>query len=124
MVSITASKAPARHPRSNDPWFEFFFGDRLSQQPQVGLGSGVIASADGYLLTNNHVIEGADDIEVMLSDGRRGRAKVVGSDPETDVAVLKIELDRLPSSPSARPRTCRSATWCWPSATRSASARR
>ena len=96
VVSITASKAPARHPRSNDPWFEFFFGDRLSQQPQVGLGSGVIASADGYLLTNNHVIEGADDIEVMLSDGRRGRAKVVGSDPETDVAVLKIELDRLP----------------------------
>jgi len=96
VVSITASKAPARHPRSNDPWFEFFFGDRAPQQPQMGLGSGVIASADGYLLTNNHVIEGADDIEVMLSDGRRGRAKVVGSDPETDVAVLKIELDRLP----------------------------
>jgi Do/DeqQ family serine protease len=96
VVSITASKAPARGPRSNDPWFEFFFGDRLPQQPQMGLGSGVIASPDGYLLTNNHVIDGADDIEVTLGDGRRGRAKVVGSDPETDVAVLKIELDRLP----------------------------
>jgi Do/DeqQ family serine protease len=56
----------------------------------------VIATADGFLLTNNHVIDGADDIEVQLSDGRKAQAKVVGSDPETDVAVLKIDLDRLP----------------------------
>ncbi len=62
----------------------------------MGLGSGVIVTADGFLLTNNHVIEGADDIEVQLSDGRKAQAKVVGSDPETDVAVLKIDLDRLP----------------------------
>jgi serine protease DegQ len=97
VVSITASKAPLRHPRSNDPMFRFFFGDRSApQERQVGLGSGVIASADGYLLTNNHVIEGADDIEVMLADGRQARAKVVGTDPETDIAVLRIELDRLP----------------------------
>jgi Do/DeqQ family serine protease len=62
----------------------------------VGLGSGVIVSPEGYLLTNNHVIEGADDIEVMLPDRRQVRAEVVGTDPETDVAVLKITLDKLP----------------------------
>jgi len=99
VVSITASKAPARGPRSDDPLFEFFFGGhgRLQREPQVGLGSGVIVSPQGYLLTNNHVIDGADDIEVMLADGRQARAKVVGTDPETDVAVLKIELERLPA---------------------------
>jgi len=99
VVSITASKAPARGPRSDDPLFEFFFGGhgRLQREPQVGLGSGVIVSPQGYLLTNNHVIDGADDIEVMLTDGRQARAKVVGTDPETDVAVLKIELERLPA---------------------------
>jgi len=99
VVSITASKAPARGPRSDDPLFEFFFGGqgRLQREPQVGLGSGVIVSPQGYLLTNNHVVDGADDIEVMLPDGRQARAKVVGTDPETDVAVLKIELDRLPA---------------------------
>jgi serine protease DegQ len=98
VVSITASKTPERNPHAEDPWFRFFFGDQAQrqQQPQVGLGSGVIVSADGYLLTNNHVIEGADDIEVQLSDGRQARAKVVGTDPETDVAVLKISLDKLP----------------------------
>jgi Do/DeqQ family serine protease len=99
VVSITASKAPARGPRSDDPLFEFFFGGhgQLQREPQVGLGSGVIVSPQGYLLTNNHVIDGADDIEVLLPDGRQARAKVVGTDPETDVAVLKIELDRLPA---------------------------
>ena len=100
VVSITASKAPPRNARTEDPVFKFFFGDRDHQsraEPQVGLGSGVIVSTQGYLLTNNHVIDGADDIEVMLTDGRQARAKLVGTDPETDVAVLKIELDRLPS---------------------------
>jgi serine protease DegQ len=97
VVSIAASKAPQRTPRSEDPWFRFFFGDgALQQQPQVGLGSGVIVSADGYLLTNNHVIEGASDIEVQLSDGREAKARVIGSDPDSDVAVLRIKLDRLP----------------------------
>ena len=99
VVSITASKAPVRSPHGNDPWFQFFFGDRarqLQQEPQIGLGSGVIVTSDGYLLTNNHVIEGADEIEVQLADQRRAKAKVVGTDPETDVAVLKIALDKLP----------------------------
>ncbi|MCV2421716.1 S1C family serine protease [Paucibacter sp. DJ2R-2] len=100
VVSITASKAPSRANENADPWFRFHFGPRgrgqQSERPQTGLGSGVIVSADGYLLTNNHVIDGASDIEVMLSDGRQARATLVGSDPESDVAVLKIALERLP----------------------------
>jgi serine protease DegQ len=98
VVSITASKATARYPRSSDPWFQyFFFGDKQSRsEAQVGLGSGVIVSADGFLLTNNHVIEGASDIDVQLPDGRSASATVIGTDPESDLAVLKIKLDRLP----------------------------
>ena len=96
VVSISASKAGTANPHADDPAFNFFFRERGRQQPQVGLGSGVIVSPDGYLLTNNHVVAGADDIEVQLSDGRRATAKLVGADPDTDVAVLKISLDRLP----------------------------
>jgi len=96
VVSINTSKAAQRHPRSNDPWFRFFFGDQGTDQPQVGLGSGVIVSADGYILTNNHVVEGADEIDVTLNDSRHARGKVIGTDPDTDLAVLKIELDKLP----------------------------
>ena len=95
VVSINTSKAPERHPQANDPWFRFFFGDPGSQ-PQAGLGSGVIMTADGYILTNNHVIEGADEIEVVLNDSRRAPGKVIGTDPDTDLAILKISLDRLP----------------------------
>ena len=96
VVSINTSKAAVRHPRSNDPWFQFFFGDQANQQAQAGLGSGVIISADGYILTNNHVVEGADEIEVTLTDSRRARARTIGTDPETDLAILKIELEKLP----------------------------
>jgi len=98
VVSITASRVAPRA-RNDDPMFRFFFGDRARQAPeerQVGLGSGVIVSPAGYLLTNNHVIEGADDIEVSLGDGRNARAKLIGTDPESDIAVLKIDLDKLP----------------------------
>jgi Do/DeqQ family serine protease len=95
VVSINTSKAARRNPNSNDPWFRFFFGEQGSE-PQAGLGSGVIVSASGYILTNNHVVEGADEIEVVLNDGRTGRAKVIGTDPDTDLAILKIELDKLP----------------------------
>src|SRR6478609_1477407 len=98
VVSITASRAPQRS-RNDDPMFRFFFGDRARQAPeerQVGLGSGVIVSPAGYLLTNNHVVEGADDIEVSLGDGRSARATLIGTDPESDIAVLKIDLDKLP----------------------------
>ncbi len=99
VVSITASHSAVQRPGADDPMFRFFFGDRGRQMPQerqVGLGSGVIVSSDGYLLTNNHVIEGADDVEVMLGDGRSAKAKIVGTDPESDVAVLKIDLDKVP----------------------------
>ena len=94
VVSINTSKT-VRHPRSNDPWFQFFFGDQGSQA-QAGLGSGVILSPDGYILTNNHVVESADEIEVTLTDSRRARAQIIGTDPDTDLAVLKIEMDKLP----------------------------
>ena len=95
VVSINTSKE-VRDPRTNDPWFQFFFGDQANTQHQAGLGSGVIVSPDGYILTNNHVVEGADQIEVTLSDSRVANARVIGTDPDTDLAVLKIELDKLP----------------------------
>ena len=96
VVSISTSKAPARNPYADDPWFRFFYGEQAAPQPQTGLGSGVIVSPAGYLLTNHHVIEDADEIEVQLSDGRKAAARVIGTDPETDLAVLKIGLDQLP----------------------------
>ncbi len=95
VVSINTSRAAERNPQANDPWFRFFFGDR-GAEPQGGLGSGVIVSPSGYILTNNHVVEGADSIEVILNDARRTQAKVIGTDPDTDLAILKIELDKLP----------------------------
>ena len=95
VVSINTSKNARPGPHNADPWFRFFFGDQ-NNAPQVGLGSGVIVSADGYILTNNHVVESADEIEVVLNDSRRAPAKVIGTDPESDLAVLKIELNRLP----------------------------
>ena len=97
VVSIVASKASRHNPHADDPRFRFFFGEQ-GEDPgtQTGLGSGVIVSPEGYLLTNNHAIEGADDIEVQLTDGRQVRARLVGADAETDLAVLKIELESLP----------------------------
>jgi Do/DeqQ family serine protease len=96
VVSINTSKAARNNPRNSDPWFRFFFGEQ-GNEPQVGLGSGVIVSAAGYILTNNHVVESADEIEVILNDSRHALAKVIGTDPDSDLAVLKIELDRLPA---------------------------
>ncbi|MCX7168330.1 MAG: Do family serine endopeptidase [Rhodocyclales bacterium] len=88
-----------RHPFINDPIFRHFFGDRFGEQSQrrSGLGSGVVVSPEGYILTNFHVIDGADEIEVAHSDGRKYKARVVGSDPESDLAVLRIPADhKLP----------------------------
>jgi serine protease DegQ len=96
VVSINTSKAPVNNPQSSDPWFRFFFGDQAPSQQQSGLGSGVIVSPAGYVLTNNHVIEEADEIEVILNDGRKSVAQVIGTDPETDLAILKINLTDLP----------------------------
>jgi serine protease DegQ len=97
VVSITTNKAAPKAGAGDDPWMRFFFGQRGGPQgePQRGLGSGVIVTSDGYLLTNHHVIDGADEIEVQLVDGRHGPARVVGTDPDSDVAVLKIALPRL-----------------------------
>ena len=92
VVAVTASKPPPQQ-RGREPWSRLFGVPDVLQQ---GLGSGVIVSGEGYLLTNSHVVAGATDIEVQLADGRQARARLVGLDPESDLAVLKIELDRLP----------------------------
>ena len=89
----------ARHPFINDPIFRHFFGDRFGEESQrrSGLGSGVVVSPEGYILTNLHVIDGADEIEVAHNDGSKYKARVVGSDPESDLAVLRIPADhKLP----------------------------
>jgi serine protease DegQ len=89
-------------PRAKDPLFRYFFGDknnnrRQQEQPASNLGSGVIVSSEGYILTNQHVVDGADQIEIALADGRTTTAKVIGVDPETDLAVLKVNLTNLPT---------------------------
>jgi len=84
VVHIFTSQEVRRHPFINDPVFRHFFGDRLGNetQRQSGLGSGVVVSADGLVLTNNHVVESADEIEIAFHDGRKTKAKLVGADHE------------------------------------------
>lgn len=102
VVNVYSSRIVERdqHPLMSDPFFEQFFDndDTTSQQRMLSsLGSGVIVSQDGYVLTNHHVIQGADQIQVALRDGRETLANVIGTDPESDLAVLRIPLDNLPS---------------------------
>jgi serine protease DegQ len=101
VVNIFTSKEirTPRHPLLNDPIFRRFFGDQVPEEAQraSSLGSGVIVSTSGYVLTNHHVVEAADEIEVALADGKKLLAKVVGNDPETDLAVLRLNAENLPA---------------------------
>jgi serine protease DegQ len=101
VVNIFTSKEVnvPRHPFMDDPLFRRFFGDQLDGDTQhsSSLGSGVIIGPEGYILTNHHVIEAADEIELALADGRKAPARIVGTDPETDLAVLKVNLTDLPA---------------------------
>jgi serine protease DegQ len=98
-IFTTKEMRVQRLPFMDDPLFRRFFGDQFEDEPQQSssLGSGVIVSEQGYLLTNHHVIEGAEEIEVALADSRRLKAIIVGTDPETDLAVLKVEGKNLPA---------------------------
>jgi serine protease DegQ len=105
VVNIFTSKATEKPKarkgnggKSSDPLFQFFFGDQPpDEEPSSSLGSGVLVSPEGIILTNHHVISDADDIDIALADGRKVKAKIIGSDPETDIAVLKIEAKQLPT---------------------------
>jgi serine protease Do len=109
VVNISATKHAAQmqeNPLADDPFFRRFFGEEFErrfkqprQQPEQGLGSGVIVSNDGYIVTNNHVVEQADELMVLLGDKRKFPAKLIGTDPKTDLAVIKIETSGLPILP-------------------------
>jgi len=99
VVSVYSTKLVKQRQQIN-PLFRQFFGDQVPPQEresrEQGLGSGVIVSPNGYILTNNHVVEGADELNVTLPDDREFKAKVIGTDPQTDIAVIKIEAENLP----------------------------
>ncbi len=105
VVNIFTSKKAPDNPHQkylDDPTFRHFFGDQFDDpdtqaQPENSLGSGVIVSEQGLILTNNHVVASADEIEIALADGRKMSAKVVGTDPDTDLALIKIEAENLPA---------------------------
>ncbi|HKG79432.1 MAG TPA: trypsin-like peptidase domain-containing protein, partial [Pyrinomonadaceae bacterium] len=102
--STERARAAQQFPFMDDPTLREFFGDRFREQQQQqppqrvqGVGSGVIVNADGYILTNHHVVDGAIEIKVELTDNRTFTAKLVGSDPPSDLAVLKIDAKNLPT---------------------------
>ena len=99
VVHIKSTKMPDQQTRNfyGNPFFDQFFGGQgYSQQPRIGMGSGVIITKDGYIVTNNHVIKESDELEVTLNDNRTFNAKVIGTDEATDLALLKIEAEDLP----------------------------
>ncbi|WP_110709833.1 Do family serine endopeptidase [Salinicola sp. CR57] len=100
VVNVYSSRVvdTGQHPLMSDPFFRQFYGKNVPQRQRMlsSLGSGVVVSEEGYILTNNHVINDADEIQVALRDGREAIAQVIGTDPDSDLAVLKIDLDDLP----------------------------
>lgn len=96
VVSVYSTKIVRERLRVADPFLRQFFGDRERERREDGLGSGVIVSTNGYILTNNHVVAGADELKVALTDGREFVAKVIGTDEKSDVAVIKIDVENLP----------------------------
>jgi len=108
IYTTKVARVPRDHPLLSDPLLRRFFGEQFAQRQQTSsLGSGVIVSAEGLVLTNHHVVESADEIEALLSDGRRAKAKLVGSDPETDLAVLRLEVQGLPAIEFGNPDAAR-----------------
>ena len=100
VVSVYSTKIVRQRLQMN-PFFRELFGDQAPperESREEGLGSGVIVTADGYIITNNHVVEGADELNVSLSDEREFKAKVIGADPKTDIAIIKIEAEGLPTA--------------------------
>ncbi len=129
VVNVYAERMVQRQsPFAGDPFFEQFFGQRMPNrtEKQSSLGSGVIVEANGTVITNNHVVDGADDIKIALSDGREFPCKVVLKDDRVDLAVLKIQSknESFPILPLPIPMRSRSVISCWRSATPSASGRR
>ncbi len=102
-----------KHPAVDDPVFRYFFGERFDSKPRQvsNLGSGVIVSANGYILTNHHVVDAASEIQIALSDGRTMPARVIGADPETDLAVLRIDATDLPVITFAQPDSLKVGDW-------------
>lgn len=113
VVNINTAKVARGHPFFDDPWFRRFFGRDLDDlitprtRVETSLGSGVVMSTRGYILTNHHVVETADEIQVSFRDGRMAAARVVGTDPETDLAVLKVDFENLPAITVARSESLR-----------------
>jgi serine protease DegQ len=111
VVNVFSAKAitAERHPFMDDPVFRRFFGERLESEPKrsPSLGSGVVIDASGFILTNHHVVEAANEIEVALADGRKMPATIVGTDPETDLAVLKVDARELPAISFGQSETLR-----------------
>ena len=98
VVHVRVRSTVAFNDESDNPLFQFFNGNNVNQHPRkvTGFGSGVIISPDGYIVTNNHVIDGADSIQVTLNNNKSYTATVVGRDPDTDIALIKIKAENLP----------------------------
>ncbi|MDR1153101.1 MAG: Do family serine endopeptidase [Bacteroidales bacterium] len=111
VVHVKVKSMQDMYASSGNPFFDYFYGYRRQQVPREGFGSGVIISSDGYIVTNNHVINKADDIEVALNDDRVFTAKLIGADPSTDLALLKIDESDLPFLTFGNSETMRVGEW-------------